>query len=107
MALGASGHFTGLMISGNVSLTGGGKVTMTDDAHNFIVSDGSDATLTNSDTISGAGTIGDGHLTLVNDGTIDATGSHALIIDTGVDNSFTAAGPVGNLLVTNNGTLEA
>jgi autotransporter-associated beta strand protein len=108
IALGASGHFTGLEISGNVSLTGGGNVTMANDTHNFIASDGSAATLTNSDTISGAGTIGDSHLTLVNNGTIDATGSHALIIDTGV-NSFTSGGLVGNLLVTNNisGVLEA
>jgi hypothetical protein len=108
VALGASGHFTGLEISGNVSLTGGGNVTMTNDTHNFVESDGSAATLTNSDTISGAGTIGDSHLTLVNSGTIDATGSHALIIDTGV-NSFTSGGLVGDLLVTNNvsGVLEA
>ncbi len=106
--LAASGHFTGLEISGNVSLTGGGAVTMTSDFYSFITSDGSAAQLSNFDTISGAGTIGDSHLTLVNSGTIDATGSHALIIDTGA-NFFTFGGIVGNLLVTNNvgGVLEA
>jgi fibronectin-binding autotransporter adhesin len=99
---------TELQISGPVSLTGGGDVTMSDSSHNLIGSDGSAATLTNYDTISGAGTIGDAHLTLVNEGTIDATGSHALVIDTGV-NSFIPAGIVGNLLVTNDlgGMLEA
>ena len=108
IALGASGHLTGLEISGNVSLTGGGDVTMTSDFLNFISSDGSAAKLTNSDTISGSGVIGDSHLTLVNSGTIDATGSHALTIDTGA-NSVTFGGLVGNLLVTNNvgGVLEA
>jgi hypothetical protein len=108
IALGASGHLTGLEISGNVSLTGGGDVTMTSDFLNFISSDGSAAKLSNSDTISGSGVIGDSHLTLVNSGTIDATGSHTLTIDTGA-NSLTFGGLVGNLLVTNNvgGVLEA
>jgi fibronectin-binding autotransporter adhesin len=108
IALNSSSDTTKLEITGHVSLTGGGNVTMDDSFHNFIVSDGSAATLTNSDTISGAGTIGDSHLTLVNDGTIDATGSHALIIDTG-SNFFTSTGIVGSLQVTNNvgGVLEA
>jgi hypothetical protein len=46
-------------------------------------------------TISGAGQLGAGQMTLVNDGTIIATGSHALIIDTSAN------------VVTNTGTLEA
>ncbi len=87
IALGSSGHATQLEISGSVSLAGGGNVTMTDKADNSIVSDGSSATLTNSDTISGAGTIGDSHLTLINNGTVDATGTHPLIINTGVTNN--------------------
>jgi FecR protein len=108
IALGASGHLTALEISGNVSLIGGGAVTMSSDFFSTIVSDGSAATLSNSDTISGSGVIGDSHLTLSNSGTIDATGSHALTIDTGA-NSFTSGGLVGNLQVTNNvgGVLEA
>ncbi len=108
IALDASGHFTGIDISGNVSLTGGGNVTMNSDFYSFIASDGSAAKLSNFDTISGAGTIGDSHLTLSNSGTIDATGSHALVIDTGT-NFFTSTGLVGNLMVTNNvgGVLEA
>ena len=45
-----------------------------------------DATLTNMDnTISGASRIGNGQMTLINDGTIDANGSNALLIDTGTN----------------------
>ena len=108
IALGSWGDLTALQISGSVSLTGGGNVSMGDNSCNFIVSDGSAATLTNSDTIAGAGTIGDGHLKLVNNGTIDATGSHLLLIDTGT-NFFASGEIVGNLQVTNNagGVLEA
>ncbi|HZR76821.1 hypothetical protein [Bradyrhizobium sp.] len=120
IALSSSGHTTQLEISGSVSLSGGGAVTMSDVADttghvdNFIVSDGSAATLTNSDTIAGAGTIGDSNLTLINSGTIDATGTHALVIATGVTNNSggileASAGSEldidGN--VVNNGTIEA
>jgi hypothetical protein len=53
-------------------------------------------TLTNLDNvISGAGQLGDGELTLINQGSIIATGSHALVIDTGTST------------VLNSGTLEA
>ena len=45
-----------------------------------------DVTLTNVDnTISGAGQLGDGQMTLVNEGSIVATGSNALVIDTGAN----------------------
>ena len=85
IALNSSGDTTQLEISGNVLLDGSGQVTLTDNTHNAIVSDGSAATLTNSDTITGAGTIGDNYLTLMNDGTIDATGTNPLTIDTGIN----------------------
>ncbi len=53
-------------------------------------------TLTNADnTISGAGHLGGGVMVLVNEGTIIATGTNALDIDTGTN------------AVTNTGTLEA
>jgi hypothetical protein len=82
-----------------VTLTGGGSVVMSDSAANLITDTGVAATLTNAgDVISGAGMIGnsgDGLLTLVNKGTIDATGIvNALTIDTGN-------------AVSNTGTLEA
>ncbi|MGZ5873049.1 MAG: beta strand repeat-containing protein, partial [Bradyrhizobium sp.] len=108
IALNSSGDTTQLEISGIVLLNGSGQVTLTDNTHNMIVSDGLAATLANSETITGAGTIGDPLLTLVNSGTIDATGTHTLTIDTGI-NTITSTGPVGSLLVTNNagGVLEA
>jgi len=114
IALNSSGDATQLEISGSVMLDGSGFVNLTDDTHNAIVSDGSAATFANSDAIAGAGTIGDTLLALVNDGTIDATGTNPLTIDTGV-NTPTSAGPegsdwfVGSLTVTNNsgGVLEA
>jgi T1SS-143 domain-containing protein len=84
------------IVQHGLTLTGGGTVTLSDDASNAIFGSGDDVTLTNVDnTISGAGQLGDGHLTLVNEGTIIASGSHALVIDTGVN------------AVSNTGTLEA
>jgi hypothetical protein len=114
IALNSSGDATHLEISGNVLIEGSGQVALTDNANNAIVSDGSSAMLTNSNTITGAGTIGDAFLTLVNDGTINATGENPLIIDTGA-NTATSAGPegshwsAGSLAVTNDsaGVLEA
>ncbi len=56
----------------------------------------SDVTLTNVDnTISGAGHLGDGVMILVNEGTIIATGTNSLEIDTGANT------------IVNSGTLEA
>ena len=83
---------------GNLTLDGGGTVTLGDDSGNAIKSGGAAATFTNVDnTISGAGTIGDACLTLINEhlGVIDADDSHALILNTGAN------------AVTNYGTLEA
>jgi hypothetical protein len=67
------GPATKLQISGSVVLQGGGKVTL-DTSSDALLSNGAAATLTNYDTISGIGTIGDAHLTLINDGTIEAVG---------------------------------
>ncbi|WP_162944043.1 MULTISPECIES: VCBS domain-containing protein [unclassified Rhizobium] len=84
------------IVQHGLTLTGGGTATLSDDASNMIFGSSDDVTLTNVDnTISGAGQIGDGHLTLINEGTIIADGSHALVIDTGVN------------AVSNTGTLEA
>ena len=86
IALGASGHLTGLEISGNVSLTGGGDVTMTERLSQFHRrATGRQPSLPTPIRSPVRGTIGDSHLTLSNSGTIDATGSHALIIDTGTN----------------------
>ena len=56
----------------------------------------SNVSLNNADnTISGAGQLGDGELNLTNAGTINATGTHALVIDTGSN------------VIHNSGVLEA
>ena len=69
---------------------------MSDSMENVITGTASDVALTNVDnTITGAGQLGAGQMTLVNQGTIDATGSNPLVIDTGAN------------AVQNSGTLEA
>ncbi|HZK99245.1 MAG TPA: hypothetical protein VFC47_05050, partial [Caulobacteraceae bacterium] len=68
------------------TLSGGGQVTLTDNSANIIDGAAAGDTLTNVDnTISGAGDIGDGQMNLINQaaGVIDATGTNALILDTG------------------------
>ena len=95
--LNSAGHETDLQLTEHgMTLQGGGQVVLSDNAENVIAGTSADVTLTNVDnTISGAGQIGAGQLTLVNEGTIDATGTNSLGIDTGVN------------AVTNSGTLEA
>ncbi|PWJ86108.1 VCBS repeat-containing protein [Mesorhizobium loti] len=84
------------IIQHGVTLQGGGQILLSDSAANVISGTGPDVTLVNVDnTISGAGQLGGGMLSLDNQGTIIATGSNALVIDT------------GGSVVTNSGTLEA
>src|SRR5262249_57867269 len=97
IALDSIGSHTELqLIQHGITLQGGGQVILSDSGENFISGTIPSVTLTNVDnTISGAGQLGVGQMTLVNDGTIVATGSNPLIIDTGTN------------VVTNTGTLEA
>ncbi len=97
IALNSTGDETDLqLIEHGITLQGGGQVVLSDNSANAISGTASDVTLTNVDnTISGAGQLGAGQLTLVNEGTIDATGDSSLVIDTGAN------------AVTNSGTLEA
>src|SRR5258706_2737759 len=97
IALNSTGDETDLqLIEHGITLEGGGQVVLSDSSDNFIFGTVSDVTLTNVDnTISGAGHLGDGVMVLVNEGTIIATGTNALDIDTGTN------------AVTNTGTLEA
>jgi hypothetical protein len=84
------------LIEHGITLQGGGQVTLSDSTQNILCGTAPDVTLTNVDnTISGAGQLGAGQMTLVNEGTIAATGANALLIDTGPN------------LVFNSGTLEA
>ncbi|HVL53460.1 MAG TPA: VCBS domain-containing protein, partial [Vitreimonas sp.] len=106
ITLNAVGGYTLLeVVKQGVVLQGGGKITLSDSAWNVIQGTGPQITLTNVDnTIAGAGHIGY-QLTLVNgvlgnepgapEARIVATGTHALVIDTG-----------GNVVV-NYGTLSA
>ena len=78
------------------TLTGGGQVVLSDNDNNVIFGGSADTVLTNVDnTITGAGQLGAGQMTLVNEGAIVANGSHALVIDTGSN------------LVVNDGTMES
>jgi hypothetical protein len=70
--------------AGTVTLVDGGTITLSDNSANYIYgSEGGDTLIVSKDTIQGAGQLGDGQLTLVNDSTIDATGGNALYINTG------------------------
>jgi hypothetical protein len=97
IALNSTGDETDLqLIEHGVTLQGGGKIVMSDSDANTISGTSSGVTLNNEDnTISGAGQLGNGELTLTNAGTINATGTHALTIDTGSN------------AVVNSGVLEA
>ena len=108
IALNSTGDQTELQIIGDdITLQGGGKLTLSDSSANTILGTTSTSMLTNVDnTISGVGQIGsgDGTLTLVNDthGTIDANiAGGTLNLDTG--NTDTND---GLLEATNGGTLH-
>ncbi|WP_210240532.1 Ig-like domain-containing protein [Mesorhizobium sp. B3-1-3] len=84
------------VIASGITLQGGGQIILSDSDANVISGSAADVTFTNVDnTISGAGQLGGGLLSLDNQGTIIATGIHALVIDT------------GGSTVSNSGTLEA
>ena len=97
IALNSTGDETDLeLIQHGITLQGGGALTLSDSGANAIVGTDPSVILTNVDNIiSGAGQLGEGQMTLVNDGTIDATGINALVLDTGSN------------VITNSGTLEA
>jgi hypothetical protein len=105
IALQSAGGTTELVVGvKNASLGKGGFVTMSDKSTNVIsgtkISSKKVSSLSNSATISGAGTIGS-ELLLTNAGTIDASGSNALIIHTG------DAGIAKSNIVNNSGLIEA
>ena len=102
--LSSTGTATDLEIAGTVTLTGG-TVTLSDEAQNAIISNGAAAELINYDPISGAGTIGDGNLTLDNFATIDATDATPLILDTGAHAIINEA-TTGILESSSGGTLD-
>jgi hypothetical protein len=97
IALNSTGDETDLeILVRGVTLEGGGQVTLSDNSQNVVFAGDASAVLTNVDnTISGAGQLGDGQMTLFNEGVIDANGTNALVVDT------------GSKVITNSGILEA
>jgi len=69
--LDSAGNYTILYLTGNTTLAGTGAVVMSSGGPNFI--DGvAGAVLTNNSIIEGAGYLGNGHLTITNNGTFDS-----------------------------------
>jgi hypothetical protein len=103
MSLNSTGNFTELIIHGSgVTLSGGGTLTMSNNANNYIFGSVTADTLTNQETIQGAGHIGNGVMTLVNSGTINANQSAGMTIQTngGTTNTGTIEATGGTLLFT-------
>jgi hypothetical protein len=97
IALNSTGGETDLqLIQSGATLHGGGQIVLSDSDANIISGTSPSVTLNNEDnTISGAGQLGNGELSLANAGTINATGNHVLDID------------IGSNIVLNSGVLEA
>ena len=96
IALNSAGNVTDLVINGDVTLTGGGSVTLSNNPQNRIYGAVRTDRLTNvNNMIQGAGQIGVDFMALTNQGTVRANQSNPLIIDP------SASG------VINSGTLEA
>jgi hypothetical protein len=102
-----------------VTLQGGGALTMTDNANNYLFGNASVFELDNvNNTISGAGQLGNGQMELVNTGKINANGTNALVVNLG---SYSGANSTGGLMeatgtggmaltsgiFSNSGTMEA
>ncbi len=119
LAVSSTGSFTDLQIAvGGATLSGGGQVTLSDGGANRVYGASASEVLTNADnTISGAGQLGIGQLTLVNQaaGVINATGAAALVVNTssnaivnaGLMEASGAGGLVVQSAVTNTGILKA
>ena len=101
VSLGSTVNNTELIIgTANVTLSGGGTVTLTNSGTNYIYGATGADTLTNEETISGAGHIGNGSLTLVNSGTIDSNGTAGLLLypNGGTTNTGTIETTAGSTL---------
>ena len=95
ITLNSTGSSTELIIANTaLTLSGGGSLTMSNNANNIIIGNATTDTLTNQSTIQGSGNIGGGRMTLSNSGTINANQPTPLTIQ-------------ANGGVTNTGTMEA
>jgi fibronectin-binding autotransporter adhesin len=88
---------TELTVAGSTTLSGTGNVTMSNNSANYITGGG---TFTNAETIQGGGAIGNGNLTFVNNGTVDANQPTALTINAngGTTNTKTMEATAGGTL---------
>ena len=99
VTLNSTGNVTELLVvGGNVTLSGG-SVTMSNNANNYIFGGSATDTLTNQETIQGSGNIGNGRMTLVNSGTINANQSAGMTIQPngGTINTGTIKATLGTL----------
>ena len=96
MSVDSQGSTTVLTIDANTTLSGGGQLIIGDNVNNYVQGAAATDKLVNvNNTISGAGNLGHGQMTLVNQvaGVINAVGGNALVIDTGSE-TFVNAGIV-------------
>ncbi len=105
----ASTASTGLSINdGDVTLTGGGTIILSDDVDNRVTGNNAANRLINEDnTIEGAGNIGNNSIGLLNRSLIDANATATLTVDpssTGVVNAGTIRATGGGILKLNGGT---
>ncbi len=109
VALTSAGNFTDFILGGNVTLEGGGTVSLGNNSNNRIYSDVTDSRLTNrNNTIEGSGQIGVGLMGLINQSTIKANQPTALIIDpssAGVTNTGLLRADSGATLQLQNGAI--
>jgi fibronectin-binding autotransporter adhesin len=100
--LNSSNNATELVLQGNVALNGTGTVTMSNNTNNYIFGAASTDVLTvaSTQTIQGAGVIGDNQMVLANNGTIDANVSNTLTISAsgGTTNTKTIEATSGGTL---------
>jgi fibronectin-binding autotransporter adhesin len=107
MTMNSTGNTTELLIgASNVTLSGTGTFTMSNNANNYIFGTVSTNQLTNASTIQGSGQIGFGQMALSNSGTIDADQSVPLIlqISSGATNTGKLEATSGATLTLNGGT---
>jgi hypothetical protein len=120
--LNSTNNTTSLNLNANTTLSGGGKVIMSDNGNNYIDANAVADTLSNvSDTISGSGQIGNGGMGFANGaaGVVNATGTAAgLLLNFGAGTAsnaglFEATGPAGmtirgsTITQTGTGTIKA
>ena len=91
---------TSLVVDGAKVTLSGGTVTMSNSAANYIFGAATADTLTNQETISGAGHIGNGQMTLTNSGTINSDDSAGITIQAngGAKNTGTLEATAGSTL---------